>query len=255
MKASPPLPTALSYEQKRNLLVDLMAGGVSGVRLCPLSLSQQRLWFLDQLEPGTAALNLSSGLRLKGELNTEALQRSVSQIVARHETLRTDFLTARGEIFQRISPTAVVEIPTADLRAVASELRESAAYRMTCEEAARPFDLHCAPLLRMNLIRMQDNDHILIFTMHHLIGDGWSIEVFVEELLKLYEAEVQGGPYPLPPIRIQYADHAEWQRECLDGEESARQAQYWKQRLAGLEPLLELPSDRVRPAEQSFSVE
>ena len=252
MKAISSRRTEPTPEQKRNLLVDLLDHGASGVRLCPLSLAQQRLWFLEQLEPGTAAFNISSGLRLTGDLDTQALGRSVSHIVARHEPLRTDFLTLRGEVFQRVSPAAEVKIPAVDLRALPDDAREREAYRIACEEAGRPFDLQCSPLLRVKLLRMRDEEHILLFTMHHLVSDGWSIGVFVEELIELYEADIQNRQCQLPPIRIQYADYAEWQRDSLDNQELVRQTQHWKTRLAGIESRLELPADRVRPAEQSF---
>ncbi|MBZ5622001.1 MAG: amino acid adenylation domain-containing protein [Acidobacteriia bacterium] len=252
MKAISRHRAELSPIQKRNLLGELMGHGATGVRLCPLSLAQQRLWFLEQLEPGTPAYNISSGLRLRGALDDQALRRSVARIVARHETLRTAFLTLGGEVLQRISPIADVEIPAVDLRALPDEAREREAYQAACEEASRPFDLQASPLLRLKLMRMRDEEHILLFTMHHLVSDGWSIGVFVEELIELYEADIQRRPSQLPPVRIQYADYAEWQRESLDDQELVRQSQYWKTRLAGIESRLELPVDRVRPAEQSF---
>ena len=252
MTTIPERRTELSPEQKRSLLIDLMDNGESEMRLYPLSLAQQRLWFLEQLEPGTAAHNISSGLRLNGDLDTLALRRSVGSIIARHETLRTAFVTLQGEVFQKVSPTGDVEIPEVDLQALADNIRDREAYRMASEEANRPFDLQCSPLLRLKLMRMRDAEHILLFTTHHLVSDGWSLSVFVEELIELYEADVQGRQCRLTPLRIQYADYAEWQRESLDSHELVRQIQYWKTRLAGIEPLLELPADRVRPAEQSF---
>ncbi len=245
------LQTELTPGQKRNLLVELLGHEAQDTRLCHLSLAQQRLWFLEQLKPGTPAYNISSGLRLSGELDTEALHRSVAQIVARHETLRTDFLILHGHVFQRVSPTAEVKIPAVDLRAFRDDTRDRDAYQMACEEATRPFDLQCRPLLRMKLLRMRDQEHLLLFTMHHLISDGWSIGVFVEELTELYEAEIQNRQCRLPPMVIQYADYTEWQRESLDNQEFVRQSQYWKTRLAGIEASLELPADRVRPAEQT----
>jgi amino acid adenylation domain-containing protein len=251
MTTIPERGTELSPEQKRSLLIDLMDNGESEMRLYPLSLAQQRLWFLEQLEPGTATHNISSGLRLKGDLDTLALRRSVGSIIARHETLRTAFVTLQGEVFQKVSPTGDVEIPEVDLQALADNIRDREAYRIACEEANRPFDLDSSPLLRLKLIRISDEEHILLFTTHHLVSDGWSIGVFVEELAEFYEADVQRRQCRLPPLRIQYADYAEWQRKSLDDQELIRQIQYWKTRLAGRESPLELPADRVRPAEQS----
>ncbi len=137
------------------------------------------------------------------------------------------------------------------MRSLPDDARDREAYRIACEEAGRPFDLQSSPLLCLKLIRMRDEEHILLFTMHHLVSDGWSIGVLVEELIELYEADVQSRPCRLPPVRIQYADYAEWQRRSLHGQEFIRQIQYWKTRLAGIESPLELPADRVRPAEQS----
>jgi amino acid adenylation domain-containing protein len=251
MNVISPRRTELSPEQKRDLLVELMDHDASAIRLCPLSLAQQRVWFLEQLEPGTAAHNISSGLRLKGDLDTGALRRAVACIVARHETLRTAFVTLRGEVFQRVSPTAEVEIPLVDLRAFPDESREREAYQIACEEAGRPFDLERSPLLRLKLIQLRAEEHLLLFTMHHLVSDGWSIGLLVQELIEHYEADTQNRPCHLPPVRIQYADYAEWQRESLDDQKLVQQIQYWKTRLAGIEPLLELPADHMRPAEQS----
>ena len=237
---------------KRSLLANTLGGSTEGVGLCPLSLAQKRLWFLEQLAPGTAAYNISSGLRLSGDLDAQAIRRSVDAIIARHETLRTTFVTLGSEVFQAVSPSAQAEIPTLDLRAVPESAREREVYDVACAEARRPFDLQCCPLLRLMLIRLRDTEHVLLFTAHHLVSDGWSLGVFVEELIEFYEADLDKRRCCLPPLRIQYADYAEWQHESLAGEELARQARYWKARLAGSTPLLELPSDHVRPAEPSF---
>jgi amino acid adenylation domain-containing protein len=234
------------------LLVELLDKQDSEVRLYPLSLAQQRLWFLEQLEPGTAAYNISSGLQLIGNLDTDALGRAVRRIVARHETLRTDFQPLHGVVFQRVLPTAEVEVLTVDLRVLADDTRDREAHQIACKEACEPFDLHCGPLLRMKLLRLRDEESILLFTMHHLISDAWSIGVFVSELAEIYESDIQNCPCQLPSLSIQYSDYAEWQRESLGEEEFARQSAYWKTRLGGMEFPLELPSDRTRPAEQAF---
>ena len=252
-KAGFPHQTELSFEQKRHLVSELMADGASGVRLWPLSLAQQRLWFLEQLEPGTAALNISSGLRLRGELDVEALRRSAARIVARHESLRTAFLTLRGEVFQQVSPAEEVELAENDLRAVPEELRERTAYQVACREAATPFDLQCSPLLRLRLIRLREAEHILLFTMHHLVSDGWSVGMFADELIEFYEADIQKRHSRLPSLVMQYPEYAKWQRESLDDTELLRQVQYWKTRLAGIDERLDLPADRVRPSEPSFT--
>ena len=146
--------TELSPEQKRTLLADLMDQDASDVRLCPLSLAQQRMWFLEQLEPQTAAYNLFSGLRLRGKLDAEALRRSVERAVARHETLRTAFLALNGEVFQRILPRVEINIPVIDLRGTSDSTREREAYEIAFDESRAAFDLQCSPLLRVKLIRM-----------------------------------------------------------------------------------------------------
>lgn len=225
------------------------AGGVS---LYPLSMAQKRLWFLEQLTPGTPAHNIASGLRLEGELDVPALQRAVDAVIVRHETLRTAFITLQREVFQAASRTAQVEVPLVDLRAVPESSREREAYQAAYAESRRPFDLEECPLLRLLLLRLRDTEHILLFTTHHLVSDGWSLGLLVEETVEFYEAELDDRNCRPPPLPIQYADYVEWQRELLGGEEMARQVRYWKARLAGSTPLLELPADRMRPAEPSF---
>ena len=252
MRASSRSRIELSSEQKQELLVELFGKEDSEVRLYPLSLAQQRLWFLEQLEPGTSVYNISSGMRLNGNLDIPTLSRAVSYIVARHETLRTDFLALHGDVFQRVLPAAQVKIPTIDLRDLPDDVRDQQAFQMACKEAGKPFDLQCAPLLRMNLLWMRDDEHILLFTMHHLISDGWSIGVFLEELTEIYEADSQNRACHLPPITTQYSDYAAWQRESFTSQEFVRQTGYWKSRLGGIESALELPADRARPAEQTF---
>jgi amino acid adenylation domain-containing protein len=242
-----------SSEQKRNLLTEMIGQHNESAGVCPLSLAQQRLWFLEQLEPSTAAHQLCSGLRLTGDLDFHVLRCAVASILARHETLRTAFITLGGEVFQRISPNADVEIPVVDLQTIPNNLREREAYETACAEARRPFDLQASPLLRLKLIKMGRNDYIFLFTMHHLVSDGCSMGVFVEELTEFYESRMEGRQCRLPRLSIQYSDFTRWQRESMEGEELDRQIRYWKTRLAGVPSLLELPADRARTAEQAFA--
>jgi amino acid adenylation domain-containing protein len=158
----------------------------------------------------------------------------------------------RGVVFQRVLPTTELQVATVDLRALADDIRDREAYQIACKEAGKPFDLQCAPLLRMTLLRLRDEENILLFTMHHLISDGWSMGVFVDELVEIYEADIENRPCHLPSLSIHYSDHAEWQRKSLGEEEFARQTAYWRTRLGGIEVPLELPADRTRPAEQTF---
>ena len=218
----------------------------------PLSFAQRRLWFLDQLEPNSPLYNIASAVRLTGALNVTALEQSLNQIVRRHESLRTTFVAKDGHPVQVIAPELTVPLPVVDLHSLSEAEREAEALQLAIEEAQRPFDLAKGPLLRTTLLRLDEEDHILLLTMHHIISDGWSMGVFVREMGALYEALSQGRPSPLPELPIQYVDFAQWQRKWLQGEELERQLAYWKEQLAGLPPLLELPTDRPRPAVQRY---
>ncbi|MBZ5523305.1 MAG: amino acid adenylation domain-containing protein [Acidobacteriia bacterium] len=216
----------------------------------PLSFAQQRLWFLDQLEPGSAAYNMPFGVRLSGELNREALGRSLNEMVRRHEVLRTHFAFRHGSPVQVIGSELEVKIEEIDLRALQEPEREVEALRLGQEEAAQPFDLSCGPLLRARLLRLAEQEHVLLVTMHHVVSDGWSVSIMAREISRLYEAYVRGEESRLPELKIQYADFAVWQRQWLQGEVLEQQLQYWRWQLADLEPL-DLPTDHVRPAVMS----
>ncbi len=239
---------------------------VSRADQLPLSFAQQRLWFLDQLEPESPFYNNPSAVRLTGPLDVAAFEQALNEIVRRHEGLRTSFATVDGRPVQVIAPVgalvgagAVHELPLhlVDLRHLLAPEREAEAQRIAVEEIRRPFDLARGPLLRAKLLRLEDQEHIALLTIHHIVSDGWSIGVFVRELAALYEAFAAGRSSPLPALPIQYADFAAWQRAWLQGtegqEESPLQAQlaYWKQQLRGSSPMLELPTDRPRPVVQT----
>ncbi|HEX7240317.1 MAG TPA: condensation domain-containing protein, partial [Longimicrobiaceae bacterium] len=214
----------------------------------PLSFAQERLWFIDRLEPGSAVYNIPVAWRLGGELDVEALERALGEIVRRHETLRTTFAEVDGSPVQVIAPFGGFALPVEDL----SDLSEAALRRRAREEAARPVDLAAGPLFRAALLRVGAEDHVLLLTMHHIVSDGWSMGVLFRELSALYAAYREGGESPLAELPVQYADYAVWQREQLVGEVLDRQLAYWKERLAGAPELLELPTDRPRPAVQTF---
>src|SRR5215213_1334731 len=216
----------------------------------PLSFSQQRMWLLDQLEPDTPTYNISHALRLSGTLEAEALKRSIEGIVSRHEALRTTFAAVDGEPVQVISPTMDTKLPVEDLSGLPQAEREAEAKRLALEEKRRPFDLERGPLFRAKLLRLGEEEHLLLLTMHHVVSDGWSMGVFWRELGALYGAFSEGKPSPLAELPIQYADYALWQRQWLTGEVLDSQLTYWKERLAELSPL-ELPTDRPRPAVQT----
>ncbi len=204
-----------------------------------LSFQQERLWFFHQLEPGSVAYNQSLGLRLEGPLDVGALRRAVSEIVARHESLRTAFPARDGRPYQRISPPAPVDLPVC--------LDEDPA-----DETARPFDVENGPLCRWRLYRQGENDHLLLVVLHHLVTDGWSFGVLTSELGALYTAFRDGKPSPLPELPVQYADYALWQRDVVGEDTMAAQVDHWRNALDGIEPL-ELPTDRPRPPEQTFN--
>ena len=215
----------------------------------PSSFAQQRLWFLDQLESGGAVYNIPVAYRLSGPLDAAALQQSLTEIVRRHEVLRTRFASEDGTPVQVISPAMDLPCPLMDV--TDSVDPEDALQRLVNEEARRPFDVAKGPLIRARLLRVAADDHVLTITMHHIVSDGWSLEVFFKELRALYDAFRHGQPSPLPELPVQFADYAVWQREQLTGEVLERQRTYWRERLAGLGPL-DLPADRPRPKRQTF---
>jgi len=218
----------------------------------PLSFAQERLWFLEQLEPGNTAYNIAAAYRLRGPLDVAALERSLNEIVRCHEVLRTTFATMDGRPVQVIAPEMSLTLPVEDLQELPEAEREAEAQRLLTEEAQRPFDLEKGPLLRAALLRLDEEEHVLLLTMHHIVSDGWSMGVFNRELAVLYEAFSVGKPSPLPELPIQYADFAVWQREWLQGEVLEEQLAYWREHLGGDLSVLELPTDRPRPAAQSF---
>jgi amino acid adenylation domain-containing protein/non-ribosomal peptide synthase protein (TIGR01720 family) len=217
----------------------------------PASFAQQRLWFLDQLEPNSAAYNVPRAIRLGGALDVNAMQRALSGIVSRHEPYRTRFCFEDGALTQVISDDIDIPLRVADLSVLPDDEREVHARQLVLEEAQRPFDLAEGPLIRTRLLRLSDEDNILLLTMHHIVTDGWSLGVLYRELTALYGAYSKAQSSPLPDLPIQYADFATWQREWLQGEVLENQLSYWRKQLAGAPAVLELPTDHPRPAEQT----
>nr|WP_267875255.1 non-ribosomal peptide synthetase [Duganella lactea] len=221
----------------------------------PLSWAQRSLWFLDQFDKAAgAAYRMPVSLRLKGRLDLAALQATLDRIMARHESLRTCFVVQDGEPVQVIAPANCgFALTQHDMSGLHDSEQEVAMARWNDEEAARPFDLACGPLIRGSLLKIAEDEFILSINYHHIISDGWSTGILVREVRTLYSAFVQGLPDPLAPLAIQYADYAAWQRGWLQGEVLERQLGYWKQHLGGAPALLELPTDRPRPAQQSYA--
>jgi amino acid adenylation domain-containing protein/non-ribosomal peptide synthase protein (TIGR01720 family) len=218
----------------------------------PLSHAQRRLWFIDQLEPGSPLYNMPATLRVEGPLRPQVLVRTLGEIVRRHEALRTVFAAPQGSPVQVIQPAAPFLLSLVDLSKLPASRREAEALLLASEEAVRPFDLARGPLLRSLSLRLADEEHLVALTMHHITSDGWSIGILVREIMALYAAFAEGRPSPLPELPVQYADFALWQLSRLQGEVLEREISYWRRQLAGLPPLLELPTDRPRPAVQSF---
>jgi amino acid adenylation domain-containing protein len=216
------------------------------------SFAQQRLWFLDQLEPGSPAYNLPLAVSYRGSLHPALLAAGLAEVVWRHEALRTVLQAVDGEVVQVILPAGPVPLPVVDLEALPAVRREGEVRRALAEEGLRPFDLGSGPLLRVFLLRLGAREHVLLATMHHAVSDGWSMEIFRGELEVLYGALRRSEPSPLAALPVQYADFAVWQRRWLAGAALADQLSYWRQRLAGAPPVLELPTDRPRPAVRSY---
>ena len=218
----------------------------------PLSFAQQRLWFLALMEGANTAYNIPIGLRLRGQLHVEALQRALARIVARHETLRSRFAQHGDDAQVLIVPAEdVLPLQVQDLRRHPQP--QQALDALIHGEASAPFDLERGPLLRGRLVVMADDHHVLLLTLHHIVSDGWSMGVLTRELMALYQAFSHAQPDPLPPLPIQYGDFAVWQRLWLSGEVLHRQSSYWQQALAGAPALLTLPTDRPRPAQQDYA--
>ncbi|HEY0603235.1 MAG TPA: amino acid adenylation domain-containing protein [Herpetosiphonaceae bacterium] len=217
----------------------------------PLSFAQERLWFLEQFQPGTAAYNMVFALHLAGTVDVHALEHSLNEIVKRHEGLRTSFHSSAGRPTQAIAPAVTVAVPVVDLSALAADQREPRAREVMTQEAQRPFDLAIAPLGRVLLIRLEPDQHLLLLTLHHIISDGWSTGVLIQELASLYTAFTTGRAAQLPALPIQYADYAVWQRQQLQGATLQRQLDYWRAQLVDV-PVLQLPTDRPRPVVQTF---
>ncbi|HVG08476.1 MAG TPA: amino acid adenylation domain-containing protein [Thermoanaerobaculia bacterium] len=216
----------------------------------PLSFSQQRLWLLDRLEPGSTAYNMPSPIRLRGALDRSALERALGEIVRRHESLRTTFAEREDEPVQVVLAPRSFHLPLADLSGVPEEVRAVEGRQLVIEDK-RPFDLERGPLFRAALVRLAPEEHLLLLDMHHIVSDGWSFGIFYRELAAVYGAFAEGRPSPLPELPVQYADFSIWQREWLQGPVLEEQLSYWRERLAGVPPALEMPVDRLRPAVQA----
>ena len=218
----------------------------------PLSFAQERLWFIDQLEPGNPAYNIPAIVQLFGVLNVRALEQTLREVVRRHEVLRTTFSVVDGQPVQIISSRQNLTLPVVDLREIPMAVRKAEAKRIASQEARLSFNLAQGPLLRVSLLQIDDQEFQLLFTIHHIVSDEWSTGVIIREVAALYEAFAADRPSPLLDLPVQYADFACWQRGWLSGEALDAQLAYWRRQLRDMPPVLELPTDRPRPAVQSY---
>lgn len=218
----------------------------------PLSFAQQRLWFLSQLEPTAASYNVPAAVRLIGSLDRQALEESFMGVLRRHDVLRTTFVVIGGQPVQQVASDSALQMPVVDLGTVPEAERQMIVRRLAAEEAQRPFDLTRGPLFRVRLLAVHPSEHVLLLTLHHSVSDGWSMNVLIRELTELYGASMAGQPSTLAPLPLQYADYAVWQRRWLQGAVRDRQLDYWLRDLGGAVPALHLPTDRLRPAVQSY---
>ncbi|MFZ1007337.1 MAG: condensation domain-containing protein [Candidatus Sulfotelmatobacter sp.] len=224
--------------------VDAEPGKSHKAFVFPASFAQRRLWFLDQLIPGDPAYTVPGAVEIEGPLDVDALERSLQEVVHRHESLRTRFDDNRGEPQQVIDSEATLPLQFIDLQSIPERERQVQADQISREEAKKPFDLRRSPLLRVTLMCLAEQRHRLVLTMHHIISDGWSVGILVRELAVLYNAFTQGKPSPLPELPIQYVDYTAWQQEQLVGESLQRHLDYWKQQLDGVQTELDLVTDR-----------
>src|SRR5579885_3008625 len=218
----------------------------------PLSFAQQQIWLLDQLEPGNPSYNITTLLRFHGHLNKAALEQSFNAIVQRHGTLRTTFTLQQEQPVQIVAPSATLWLPVVDLSNLDEHERELEVQRQAKREARHSFNLAQGPLLRISLYRLSNKKHVLFLNIHHIIFDGWSLTILQQELAATYTAILNGEGSPLPPLPIQYVDYALWQRQWLQGAVLEQEMSYWRQQLAGAPTRLELPTDRPRPAIQTY---
>ncbi|HEX2928726.1 MAG TPA: condensation domain-containing protein, partial [Candidatus Binatia bacterium] len=216
----------------------------------PLSFAQERLWFLDQLQPGGAAHNICKAHRLFGSFDAAALSRALRGVIGRHEVLRTSFRRDDGPPVQVISESTTPTIGALDVSSLDELSADAEVARLVSEEARRPFDLASGPLLRMTLIKRGATDHVLVLTVHQMVFDGWSIGVLFRDLASMYDAEISGRSVKLPGLPVQYADYVQWQRQRLQGDALQAQLTYWKRRLGEVLPICSLPTTYSRPLVQ-----
>lgn len=236
--------------EKRSHLATLLRSRLQHPNQFPLSFAQQRLWFLDRLQPGNPAYIMMAAVRLRGDLDVAALERGFQDLVQRHEALRTNFVLVEGQPRQQIQPTGTVTLTRLDWSELPSDQQPAAIQFQALDLVQQPFDLARDGLVQSRLIQLEAETHVLLLALHHIVSDGWSMEVLIRELAILYDAHRRGQPPALPPLPIQYADFAVWQRQFLQGEVLEQQLNYWRSRLSPV-ATPSLPTDFPRPAVRS----
>jgi amino acid adenylation domain-containing protein len=244
--------TTIETATQANLGIDIPPIERRSTETTPLSFAQQRLWFLAQLEPDSPFYNIATAISLQGSLNVVALEQTFTEILRRHEVLRTRVTVVNEQPIATVAPAIALPLPVIDLSALPEPQRDAEVRSLISAEGQQPFDLSCDLLLRIKLLRLAEDDHILLVTMHHSAADGWSSDILIDEGAALYQAFCQHQPSPLPALSIQYADFAVWQHQWLQGEILDAQMDYWRKRLADAPTPLELPTDRPHPAIQSY---
>jgi NRPS condensation-like uncharacterized protein len=242
----------LSTVKKRELLAQILEKQAIKPQYFPLSYAQQRLWFVEQIQPGNSNYNILLGIRITGDLNLICLEKSFQQIVARHEILRTSFIAVKGEPQQVIYPHLPLKIAIDDIQELPAAVQEQEIKNLVGQEAQQPFDLAQIPLFRVKILQLNPQEFILVLTMHHIITDAWSIEILVKELLTLYQGFYLQQPATLSPLPIQYADFAVWQRKYLTGKVLENHLNYWQKQLGNNLPELKLPTDYPRPENPTY---
>ncbi|MGF1676917.1 MAG: condensation domain-containing protein, partial [Rivularia sp. (in: cyanobacteria)] len=242
----------LSPEQKRQLLAKLLQEKANKPQNFPLSFAQKRLWFLDQLQPESSAYNIPFSLHLTGSLNIIALAQSLNQIIQRHEVLRSSFTVIKEESIQQVYPKLKLEFPLIDLQLLPTQQQEQQVKQLIKETSTQPFNLSYTPLFRTKLIKLNGNEYVLLFTMHHIISDYFSMRLLIRELATIYQSLSKGETAQLPELSIQYGDYATWEQEWLKSPKRSVQLEYWQKNLANYPPLLALPTDYPRPPVQRF---
>lgn len=243
----------LSAAQRRVLFERLLRLKAERTFEGPLTFGQERTWIMEQMRPGTGALNIAAGVRASGPLDLEILERSMNGIIQRHDALRTSFKTSAGQPVQVIHPRRSIGIEEIDLRGAPAAEREAAAEERALKLAREPFDLERNTLVRLYSLRIADEERWLLLVMHHIASDEWSMGVLIHEVGELYRAQIMGDEPRLPQLTIQYPDYARWQRRYLSGEAFDQQLSYWRRQLAGAPQALDLPTDRPRPATQTMN--